>query len=83
MLCRFGKRLNERGIRKGNEIFTLEIRSVTTDDKTTKFLTVCKAYMNKNDEVKYKSQVALPTRHLDDIIKTLEDWKEKIGETNE
>ena len=64
--------------RRGNEVLTVELRSRIEDDAETKFITICKAFVNKEKEVRYKGSISLPSRHIDGIIECLNKLKEEV-----
>ena len=64
--------------RRGNEVMTVELRSRTEDEIETKFITICKAFVNKDNEVRYKGSISLPSRHIEGIIECLNKLKSEV-----
>lgn len=69
--------------RRGNEVLTVELRSRKEDETETKFITICKAFVNKDKDVRYKGSISLPSRHIDGIIECLTKLKDEVVDNDE
>jgi hypothetical protein len=58
--------------RRANEWTSVELRSRQEDDEITKFVAICKCYMDKKGELKYKTALTVSKEHISKVILALQ-----------